>query len=387
VTSPAPHIELWRLGDLARNPAVPLDDREFVTALETVLYNHELNEARRQGRDLHEVTILPDGNELLTSLDFYHRYKTMVHQVVQQSIADEKTALLQRSELISALGEYKDADAEGRCLLKILDDKYDTQHVPSAAALLNSEKARTNLRKNGQYMMAQVLEVLAGAFAALDTHGLTRTERMKNLDLAYIMFRNIIGDGMHTVQIDQADRRLRVMGFSYDVITTLMQHIDVLRSLLASHPNMAVFLRETGVSSDSCENFFSLVWQYSIGVKPTKDGMIACVKKVEFVRKLRTQRGLGFVVRDGSKARYMHNKATGWKCARWNGPRKERVAPLWEQPPEMLVYRDKILRRAMNSTGTGTSYSGLRTKEFKKHHHYALCSPSGRTCIHVAHRW
>jgi hypothetical protein len=318
---------------------------------------------------------------LLTSLDFYHRFKTMVHQIVQQSIDNEKTALLQRSELIDALGEYKDADAEGRCLLKILDDKYDTQHVPSAAALLNSEKARTNLRKNGQHMMAQALEVLSGAFAALDTHGLTRTERMKSLDLAYIMFRNIIGDGMHAVQIDQADRRLRVMGFSYDVITTLMEHIDVLRSLLESHPNMALFLRETGVTSDSCENFFSgvtsdscenffsLVWQYSIGVKPTKDGMIGCVKKVEFVRKLRTQRGLGFVVRDGSKARYMHNKATGWKCARWNGPRKERVAPLWEQPPEMLVYRDRILRRAMNSTGTGTSYSGLRAKEFKAHHH------------------
>jgi hypothetical protein len=74
VTSPAQHYELWRLGDLARDPAVPLDDREFVTALETVLYNHELNEDRRQGRDLHEVTILPDRNELLTSLDFYHRF-------------------------------------------------------------------------------------------------------------------------------------------------------------------------------------------------------------------------------------------------------------------------------------------------------------------------
>jgi hypothetical protein len=206
---------------------------------------------------------------------------------------------------------------------------------------------------------------------------------------------------MHAVQIDQADRRLRVMGFSYDVITTLMEHIDVLRSLLESHPNMALFLRETGVTSDSCENFFSgvtsdscenffsLVWQYSIGVKPTKDGMIGCVKKVEFVRKLRTQRGLGFVVRDGSKARYMHNKATGWKCARWNGPRKERVAPLWEQPPEMLVYRDRILRRAMNSTGTGNStgnsYSRRCAPRSSRHTTIGALQSFG-THIHVAHR-
>ena len=42
--------------------------------------------------------------------------------------------------------------------------------------------------------------------------------------------------------------------------------------------------------------------------------------------------------------------------------------------------RDKILRRAMNSTGTGNSYSGLRAREFKAHHHR-------RSAVHRAHMW
>ena len=116
--------------------------------------------------------------------------------------------------------------------------------------------------------MAQIPEVLSDAFAAMDTHGFTRKERMRSLDLAHNMLRNIIGDGMHDVRVDQADRTRTVMGASIDVIATLMQNIEVIHRLLESHPGMERFLRDTAVTSDTIESVFSILQRLAHG-KPT----------------------------------------------------------------------------------------------------------------------
>jgi hypothetical protein len=269
--------------------------------------------------------------------------------------------------LQAVLGDQAEiGDAELHCLFKILSGQYDEQNVPSALAFFNSAALRGRLRESGEHMMAQILEVLSDAFAAMDTHGFPRAERMRRLDLAYIMLRHIIGDGMHDVRVDQADRTRTVMGLSIDVVATLMQNIDVIHALLESHPDMARFLRDTAVTSDTIESVFSILQRLAHG-KPTKTGMIRHVEKMEFIRKLRSQRGLGICVRDGAKARYMHNTTgSGHKCLRWNANTKERLPPLFEQTPEMVAYERKILVRAMNSTGTGSSYHGLRPKFYKR---------------------
>jgi hypothetical protein len=367
----AAEVRLFELGEAARSPDVSF--AAFVRLIEQVHYEYLLAELRAAGMDLHDVSILPyieSGTTLSPAIHvscWFHRYKSLVAELRKQmkNIRPMLAPLLSADIMLGVLGELPAGQPRIEALLKSLRDAIDAQNVASAIGVLEAPELQDGLVEAGHPFMAIVLKILAQGFAAIDSKGIPRAERVRRLTTLKTLCMLLLDTDVHDVHVIHDSRYTNVFGMQRDIIFTLMQNVDAVLWVLELHPDMDLFVVDPALTPDSLELYFSVI-SGLLGFKPTKTAALSAMAKIDFTRQMRGNADTRFVVIASSKSRYTHHKVARARYYKWNGASMMRAWPeVLGAGCETAAAHRVIVRRGikmMRCAGTRAQFASIRTR-------------------------
>jgi hypothetical protein len=370
----AAEVRLFELGEAARSPDVSF--AAFVRLIEQVHYDYLLAELRAAGMDLHDVSILPyieSGTTLWPAIHiicWYHRYKSLVAELRKQmkNIRPVLAPLLSADIMSGVLADLQASDPKIAALTKSLCDAIDAQNVASAIGVLEAPELQDGLVKAGHPFMATVLKILAQGFAAIDSKGIPRAERVRRLTTLKTMCMLLLDTDVHDVHVIHDSRYTQVFGMQRDIIFTLMQNVDASLWVLDLHPDMDLFVVDPALTPDSLELYFSVI-SGLLGFKPTKTAALSAMAKIDFTRQMRGNGDSRFVVIASSKSRYTHHKVARARYKKWNGASMMRAWPeVLGAGCETAAAHRVIVRRAIKMVrcaGTKVQFASIRQRVHK----------------------
>ncbi|KAG2437073.1 hypothetical protein HYH02_011332 [Chlamydomonas schloesseri] len=237
--------------------------------------------------------------------------------------ADTATTLLSLSNVLAV--------AEGSTQLGHITAGLDkSADVQSATAVVYDTRLQEALVVRGFALDALVLRILGEEYQAWDMAHLTCPARVQRMQALHALLRSLVLPHLNNPRLAAkfASRTSKVMGATTDLIFSMMANIEALLQLLLAVPAAACLAVLRALSTDDCENEFSIIVR-GIGYKPRLWDLLGYLSRVDFLTDLRrSYPEHGIVVPGSSKAHYTHHHAVQQRDRSWNDGAWLRAASL-----------------------------------------------------------
>lgn len=201
-----------------------------------------------------------------------------------------------------------------------LNKSADAQSVPTATAVVYDTRLQEALVAQGFALDALVLRILGEEYQAWDMAHLTCPARVQRMQALHALLRSLVLPHLNNPRLAAkfASRTSKVMGVTTDLIFSMMANIEALLQLLLAVPAAASLAVLRALSTDDCENEFSIIVR-GIGYKPRLWDLLGYLSRVDFLTDLRrSYPEHGIVVPGSSKAHYTHHHAVQQRDRSWN---------------------------------------------------------------------